>query len=240
MNQINEIDVVTTPDQTSAPDTLQFPHDHAEIAWSHFLLQHVGKKRTEDFVRAFYPPLNELDNALNDLYTKRWLETAEGVQLDGIGSIVGISRTVNNAIYIPFFGFSLHKQAVARLALRECVVSVNLMRKASFFGDIEYRAMIYLKIALNNGHGTAEELIATFDTVLGVTGTRVVDVGNANARVYINDFIMPYDPRSQLLEAEHGSESLRAFSCGHTMLMRITSLASPIRTWVIMVSISEY
>ena len=28
-------------------DKLQFPHDHAEIAWSHFLAQHIGKVNTE-------------------------------------------------------------------------------------------------------------------------------------------------------------------------------------------------
>ena len=88
-------------------DKLNFPHDHAEVAWSHFLAQHVGKSKTENFVRAFYPPLNVLDKALNDLYTLRWLETAEGKQLDGIGSIVGLTRSVANSVYLPFFGFSV-------------------------------------------------------------------------------------------------------------------------------------
>jgi len=180
-------------------DKLQFPHDHAEIAWSHFLAQHIGKINTENFVRAFYNPLNELDNALNDLYTKRWLETAEGVQLDGIGSIVGISRTVANAVYIPFFGYTSQISGrgfgVARMRRKREPYASSII-----LGDIEYRASIYLKIALNNGHGTAEELQRAFDTTLNVTKTIVLDVGNANARVYINDFIMLNDPRSQMLE----------------------------------------
>jgi hypothetical protein len=180
-------------------DVLAFPHDHSNIAWSHFLAQHIGKANTENFVRAFYSPLNELDNALNDLYTKRWLDTAEGAQLDGIGSIVGISRTVPNAVYLPFFGFA------SQIAGRAFGVA-RIRRKrepyaqSSILGDTEYRIIINLKIALNNGHGTAEELIFAFNTALNVTGTRVQDVGNANARVYINAFIMSYDPRSQLLE----------------------------------------
>ena len=180
-------------------DKLHFPHDHAEIAWSHFLAQHIGKLNTEHFVRAFYNPPNELDNALNDLYTKRWLETAEGVQLDGIGSIVSISRTVANAVYLPFFGFSSQISGrtfgVARMRRKREPYASSII-----LGDIEYRASIYLKIALNNGHGTAEELVHAFNTSLGVTRTRVDDAGNANARVYINDFIMLNDPRSQLLE----------------------------------------
>ena len=180
-------------------DVLAFPHDHADIAWSHFLAQHIGKANTENFVRAFYNPLNELDNAINDLYTKRWLETAEGIQLDGIGSIVGISRTVPNAVYLPFFGFltqiSGRGFGVARMRRKR-----EPYAQSSVLGDIEYRIIIYMKIALNNGHGTAEELIYAFNTALNVTGTRVQDAGNANARIYINAFIMPYDPRSQLLD----------------------------------------
>lgn len=187
---------VTTSD---APDTLAFPHDHAEIAWGHFLAQHVGKKDTANFVKAFYPPLNELDAALNQLYTERWLDTAEGAQLDGIGSIVGISRSVANSVYLPFFGFSSQISGrafgVARMRHKR-----EPYAQSSVLGDIEYKALINLKIGLNNGHGTAEELIYTFNSVLGVTKTRVEDIGNANARVYINDFIMLTDPRSQLLE----------------------------------------
>ena len=180
-------------------DPLQFPHDHADIAWSHFLAQHIGKAKTESFVRSFYPPLNVLDKALNDLYTLRWLDTAEGVQLDGIGSIVGIPRSIANSIYIPFFGFSVQISGrgfgVARMRHKR-----EPYAQSSILGDVEYRAVIHLKISLNNGHGTAEEIIHAFNSSLQVTRTRVEDQGNANARVYINDFIMPYDPRSQLLE----------------------------------------
>ena len=179
-------------------DKLKFPHDHSEIAWSHFLAQHVGKVNTENFVKAFYPPLNELDNALNELYTLRWINTAEGAQLDGIGSIVGIPRILADAVYLPFFGFASQIAGrafgVARMRHKREPYASSII-----LGDTEYRILISMKISLNNGHGTAEELIHAFDTALSVTGTRVMDAGNANARVYINDFIMTTDPRSELL-----------------------------------------
>ena len=180
-------------------DKLNFPHDHAVIAWEHFLAQHIGKKNTENFVKSFYPPIKELDDALNDLYTLRWLETAEGAQLDGIGSIVGIPRAVPNAVYIPFFGFSSQIAGrafgVARMRRKREPYAQSII-----LGDAEYRVLISLKISLNNGHGTAEELMYAFDNALNVTGTIVMDAGNANARVYINAFIMSYDPRSQMLD----------------------------------------
>jgi hypothetical protein len=180
-------------------DVLDFPHDHAAIAWGHFLAQHFGKENTEDFVESFYPPLNELDLALQQLYTERWLETSEGAQLDGVGSIVGIARTVANAVYVPFFGFSaqIAGRGFGQARLRH---TSEPWAQSSILGDVEYRTLINLKIAINNGHGTAEELMHAFNTTLNVRNTYVVDVGNGNARVYINDFILSSDPRSQLLD----------------------------------------
>src|SRR5580765_1475795 len=102
INQIGSIDALLLASWT---DQLNFPHDHADIAWSNFLAQHVNKLNTKNFVKAFYQPFNVLDKAINDLYTKRWIDTAEGAQLDGIGSIVGKSREVLNSVYLPFFGF---------------------------------------------------------------------------------------------------------------------------------------
>lgn len=177
---------------------LGFPHDHEEIAWSHFLAQHVGKKNTENFARSFYPPLNVLDKALNDLYTKRWLDTAEGVQLDGIGSIVGKKREIPNSVYLPFFGFITQPSGrgfgEARMRRKR-----EPFAESSFLGDTEYRIALHMKIALNNGHGTAEELMYAVNRSLGVTGTRVMDYGNGNARIYINDFILQADPRYSIL-----------------------------------------
>jgi hypothetical protein len=180
-------------------DTLTFPTDHGAVAWGHFLAQHLGKVQTADFVTAFYPPLNVLDNAFYELYTNRWLETAEGLQLDGIGSIVGQSRSIPNSVYLAYFGFASQIAGrafgVARLRHKR-----EPYAQSSLLGDEQYRVILNLKIALNNGHGTAEDLMYAFNTTLDVTRTRIEDVGNANARVYINDFIMSNDPRSQLLD----------------------------------------
>lgn len=195
---IDTIGVVDPLLLASWTDDLGFIHDHAEIAWSHFLAQHDGKPNTENFVKAFYQPLNVLDKALNDLYTKRWLDTAEGQQLDGIGSIVGRSREVPNSVYLPFFGFwsqpSGRGFGQARMRRKREPYATS-----SFLGDEDYRVALHLKIALNNGHGTAEEMMYAVNTALGVTGTRVLDYGNANARIYINDFILPNDPRYTIL-----------------------------------------
>jgi hypothetical protein len=180
-------------------DDLGFIHDHGQLSWDRWLAQHVGKRNTESFVKAFYPPLNRLDRALNDMYILRWLDTAIGRQLDGIGSIVGITRTVEDGIFMPFFGFTSQPSGrgfgQARLRRRNEPYAESYM-----MGDVEFRFAIGGKIAFNNGHGTAIEIADSVNRTLNVTRTRVFDAGNANARIYINDMILPNDPRFGLID----------------------------------------
>jgi len=183
-----------------ADDPLGFLHDHAAIAWSHFLAQHEGKPYTEAFVTAFYPPLVELDVTQNELYTKRWIDTAEGVQLDGVGSIVGKTREIPNSVYLPFFGFISQPAGrafgVARMRFDRDPYAVS-----GFLGDIEYRVAIYTKIALNNSHGTAEDIMRIVNDVLGITKSTVIDIGNANANLLVNDLTITYaDYRASIID----------------------------------------
>jgi len=179
-----------------------FPHDHEEIAWSHFLAQHLGKDYTEAFVRAFYPPLNVLDKAQNDLYTLRWLETAVGAQLDGIGYIVGQSRVLSSAIYLPFFGFITQPSGRA-FGVARMRHEGEPYADALTLADAEYRSRIILKISLNNSHGTAEDLIIAVSGILGIpkADVEIRDIGNANFRIYIaGTLILPPDYRVEILQ----------------------------------------
>ncbi len=181
-------------------EELGFPHDHGEIAWSHWLAQHVGKVNTENFVLAFYNPINQLDLVLDELYTKRWIETAEGSALDGCGSIVGLGRVTPQAIYLPFFGFITQPSGrafgVARMRKQhEAYATTNTL------GDVEYRSRILAKIALNNGYGTAEQIMSALQDALGVDNVRIFDMGNANGNLYINELISQNDPRFYIIDS---------------------------------------
>jgi len=167
-------------------DVLDFPHDHSAIAWSHFLAQHLGKAYTEAFVTSFYPPLNVLDKAQNDLYTLRWLDTAVGEQLDGIGSIVGQSREVPNSVFLPFFGFTSQQSGTGfnQARLRH---DKEPYATSGFLPDEEYRYAIITKIGVNNSHGTAEDIMTAIDRILGITNAGIFDVMDATAFLYIND-----------------------------------------------------
>jgi len=170
-------------------DVLGFPHDHETVAWSHFLAQHEYKSYTAAFVQAFYAPFNELDSAQNELYTLRWLETANGVQLDGIGSIVGKGREVPLSVYLPFFGFITQPSGRA-FGVARMRFDSDPYAESAYLGDEEYRYAITTKIAVNNSHGTAEDIMYVVNRTLNVTGTIVHDAGNANIGVYIDNMLI--------------------------------------------------
>ena len=180
-------------------DDIGFPHLHGDIAWNHWLAQHIGKKNTEDFVYSFYQPFKILDDVLNELYTKRTIDTAEGSALGGCGNIVGLSRIAPNEIWLEFFGFvtqvSGRAFGVARMRHHnEAYTATNVL------GDPEYRSRIKAKIWLNNGHGTAEECYAALSESLDVDIIFIIDIGNANANLYIGEIILSNDPRFHIID----------------------------------------
>ena len=180
-------------------DSLGFPHDHAEIAWNHWLSQHIGKRNTENFVRSFYGPLQKLDEVLNELYVDRWLETAEGEALDRIGCIVGLSRQIPDVIYKEFFGFVTQPSGRA-FGVAKIRLNNEEYQESMELGDVEYKSAIYLKIALNNGHGTANEITSAINKALSVTGSHIHDMGNANAVIFIPELLRPTDPRFYVID----------------------------------------
>jgi len=169
------------------------PIDEGAAAWRRWLAQHASKPDTEAFVLSFYPPLTRLDAALHDLLTQRWLETAEGDALDGIGSIVGLTREIPDGVPLPFFGFDGQPLATgfgqARMRRPGEPYAVTYV-----MADVEYRRMIAVKIALNNGQGTAEEIISAVQGAFDVARVIIRDAGNANARIFIGRIIADTDP----------------------------------------------
>lgn len=54
--------------------------------------QFRGKPRIEALLRAIAAQTQAISDALEDLRTERWIDTAEGAQLDGLGRILGLAR----------------------------------------------------------------------------------------------------------------------------------------------------
>lgn len=173
---------------------MNLQQDHALIAWQHWPAQFRDGTRLEALVRSLAAPLNGAQAAALELLEDRWLDTAEGAQLDGIGDIVGLPRVIDDVVYVQFFGF-LGQPGIAgfnegRLRRR----GESITGGSTTLLDPEYRRLLYWKIAINNGHGTAPEIIASLKPILDVSRVIVQDVGNAKIAVWINRLPGVSDP----------------------------------------------
>lgn len=66
--------------------------DHADRAVARLIQKFRTKPKIQALVNALIAPFQTLEDDLWALYSERWLSTAEGVQLDVLGRIVGQSR----------------------------------------------------------------------------------------------------------------------------------------------------
>lgn len=165
---------------------MDFAQNHADIAWRNFLAQYGESPKLESVVRALYAPAQAMQDALRQLYDERWLDTATGAQLDGIGQIVGQTRDIPDTVSVIFFGFSnqtgIGGFGAARMRRQEEETAGGTTRLL----DAEYRKVLYWKIAANNGHGTAPEIAAAVRAIFDASVVRIRDMGNAKIGVWFN------------------------------------------------------
>ena len=158
----------------------------ADLAWDSFKVQHAGKPRTEAFVRSFYGPLDALQDASQALLDQRGPLTAQGVQLDGVGQIVGIGRQVDEAVFGAFFGFQ-EQTAGRAFGVARIRRDGEPWASSDTLNDDDYRKRILLKIALNNAHGTARDIAIAVRAAYG-PGIKVT-VADAAAVATVHVFI---------------------------------------------------
>jgi hypothetical protein len=66
--------------------------DHVEQAQGNFISQYRDKPRFNAKTAAIVVQLQEIENAIYDLWLSSWIDTAEDQQLDDIGDLVGQKR----------------------------------------------------------------------------------------------------------------------------------------------------
>lgn len=158
--------------------------DHTQEMLNRLLAQFDGKPRFEALVRVLGRRLNILEQVFADLQEKRWIDTSEGVQLDGCGVIVDQSRLISKAIALPFFGFQGQPAArgFGKARFRRRLESHLTTAKLA---DPEYRKMIKAKVAKNISLGTSEEVISSFATIFNAPKIVLTELENAKIRVGI-------------------------------------------------------
>lgn len=170
-----------------------FDTDNGTTAWLNWLAQFRDSPRLEAVVKGMYAGMDSAARAAAQLYLDRWLDTARGKQLDGIGQIVGQDRIVLGGA-IPFFGFlgQTNSAGFGRARMRRD-------RESDTSGelpllDAEYRQAIRWKIAVNKGSGTAPDIAEAINAIFATQNTRVQDQGNAKVTIIVDVQMDPDNP----------------------------------------------
>ena len=82
----------TSPESASPEAPLSQDTEHVLQGRARLIAQYVGKTRLDSLLCIYIDQIQDLEDALWQLATLRTIEAGEGVQLDGIGDIVGQER----------------------------------------------------------------------------------------------------------------------------------------------------
>lgn len=152
--------------------------NRTESMQNHLIGQFKDKKALGAILQALGDEMDELTRVFDDLQNKRWIDTGEGAQLDGIGTIIDRPRQIADAVTIPFFGFDDQDNALGfekgrfRDSWEVWLSSVNL-------SDPEYRKILWMKVFKDVSTGTAEDTITSTKRIFDAPYVALSEVGNA-------------------------------------------------------------
>lgn len=122
--------------------------------------------------------LDELKQVFSDLEQKRWIDTGEGAQLDGIGTIVDRERIIPKAIPVPFFAFADQPNALS-FGVGRFRDNGEAWLSSARLNDPEYRLVLWAKVAKNTSLGTTEDTIESLKFVFKAPTVFLFEAGNA-------------------------------------------------------------
>ncbi|MHC1668087.1 DUF2612 domain-containing protein [Stenotrophomonas maltophilia] len=172
---------------------MDLDQDHAAVAWSNWTAQFKDSPRLRALVQALLEPANTVQAAIKQLRDERWLDTAVGEQLDGIGSILGRPRRISNTRAIWHFGFDGQPYIGGFGAFPMFQAGGGLFTGGKVLGDDDYRRLLRWKLLVNSGYGTAWLIEEAARTLFDLERIAVEDMGNARIRVHIGRQPTPED-----------------------------------------------
>jgi len=147
-------------------------------------------------ITAFIKDLEDAGIALEQLLSDRWLETAEGVQLDGIGEIVGLKRPSASTDILGAFGFLSDENAQGFGTLDDGDIGGNfksLNSTAQPIGDSLYRTLIKAKIQVNKTTMTNEDVISMISFALDGAKVRYILIETTKPIYEIGRILTPFE-----------------------------------------------
>lgn len=157
--------------------------DHQVLGRSRVATQYLESARFLAYLAALLKPANELEGVFQKIAEQTDIDKAEGVNLDVLGDIVGISRILPNSMAVKFFGFE--SQPGGDVFGEEGVLGIGSRFRdeaesetaTSVLADPEYRLLIRAKIVKNHSHGTCEDVLQGLAYLFNAPLTVVEDIG---------------------------------------------------------------
>lgn len=151
---------------------------HTERMISHLIGQFQDKPVIEAELEALGAELDALRSAFDDLRNKRWIDTGEGVQLDGIGTIVNRDRTIHDSLQLDFFGFSGQDNSQTFGVGRFRSINENWLASTRLEDD-DYRKILWLKVFYDSSQATGDESIHCLRVLFDTQNIILHEAGNA-------------------------------------------------------------
>lgn len=157
--------------------------DHLELGRSRVATQYTASEKFLAYIRALLDSSAKLEAVLQKVAEQADIDIAEGVNLDVIGEIVGISRIIPASIAVKFFGFE--GQPGGDVFGEEGALGIGSRFReelesetaTSVLADPEYRVLIRAKIVKNHAHGTCEDILLGLAYLFNAQLTVVEDLG---------------------------------------------------------------
>lgn len=138
--------------------------DHQAISRSRVATQYTESPKFLAFLRAIIDDMQHLETVLQDMQLQSDIDVAQGYNLDVIGEIVGVSRNVDRAIAITYFGFNDQPSSGnfdeelsgggARF-----IEEGESQFASTQLADPEFRLLIRAKIIKNHSTGTGDDIL---------------------------------------------------------------------------------
>lgn len=162
------------------------PVEHLELARSRVTEQLKDKQTFDRYLQLLVKNHAEFELVLQQLMQLRSIDTAEGVNLDNIGEIVGQPRELLEADLYEYFGFQGAVNAQSMGEFGNVQVGGQFYNYGDPFGgnilldDATYRSFIKAKIFKNTAASTPEEFIRVINAIFNTSVSALIAEGDAS------------------------------------------------------------
>lgn len=153
----------------SPPASILNP-DYAGQVQNRLIEQFKNKENLTKLLNAFIESFQELEYVFGDLYYERWLDEAVGVQLDGLGDIVGPSREGrSDDEYRELIRF----YTAVNMSSGEWEILMAITKELTFATEVRIRGLFPARVSIyTNGSIIPSNIIALLEE-LALAGIKV-------------------------------------------------------------------